>query len=1052
MRNLFHNLTLIGICILVGVGNAVGEIRIKYPADRAVFQRDKNNNATIYISGTYTRIIDRVEAKLSPINGGKTVEWNTIQVNVQGGSYAGSLQAEGGWYRLEVRGWKGDQLIDQRQIDRVGVGEVFIVAGQSNAQGYLDYGSPRAEDDRVSCIDYNNVNNDNQTLPYPQFSHLESGSSISPRGISSWSWGRMGDILASRYGVPILFYNVGWYGSAARNWRESMDGSITRSIYDWNALFLPGGSPYSNLKQVLKNYVPITGVRAVLWLQGEADNEANTSADSYFNDMKAVIETSRNDAGKNISWMVSLTSYIANNFDNQVIEGQKKVINEVFNVFTGPNTDEVQVPRIDGAHFQGDGLSQLAIAWANQINDDFMSRSEPYAGVKPLSVEIACNGNTSVTLRVNGEGYHSFNWNNGQNSSSIQTGNGSFRVTATDNSGNRVSSPEIEIYESIQPGAPSIHIQGSNPICRGNNSTLISSIGDGVRWSNGSESDRITINSEGEYSVNVKNVYGCENSSAKVAISILDSPLPEKPSITASGALIFCDGGEVSLTSSSKVKSVWNNGAVDATIKIRNSGDFRVMAIDDKGCYSPESDLTTVKVNPLPARPVISLDRSSTFCANEQVVMTSSYDNGNTWSTNASSKTITVNTSGDFSLKQTDGNGCESVSDKVTIKVNPLPETPVVTALRPTTFCERDYTTLRSSDAFMYIWSNGSNNREIEIRESGDFTISSRDANGCTSVPSPVIKVTRNPLPSTPVISADGPITFCADLSVNLSSDDAPGYLWSNGVATKTIKVTTAGTFTVQKISQFNCFSDPSQPITTRTLALPPSPSVKALGPVMFCDGDHVDLVSQNGNLFFWNNGEETDTLRVYDSGSYASRIRDEAGCYSPYSDRITVDAKPNPSKPEIIKTGIYTLLAKNNISAGAYTWRRGATVLTDTVALIKANQPGSYTVRNSVYYSPDLTCISPFSDPFNLFVDYADQIVAYPNPSQGQLRVESLQDLQNVMIQVIDPSGRIHKNFSLSSFKYPYSIDLSSLSKGLYLIRVSSNTVTKVQKIVLIK
>jgi hypothetical protein len=1056
MRYLLHTFIPLGIMFFFGIENVSAEIKIKFPSDRAVFQRDKSNSATIFISGIYTRIIDRVDARLIPINGGELVDWTTIQSNLQGGSYFGSLPAKGGWYRLEVRGWKGGQIIDQQHLERVGVGEVFLVAGQSNGQGYFDRGGHRAEDDRVNCIDHDNVNTGIENLPYPQFAHLESNSRISPRGRSAWSWGKLGDILVGRLGVPVLFYNAAWYGSSSRNWRESSTGGSTNSEYDPSQRFEPSGSPYGTMKAVLQYYVPITGIRGILWVQGEADNDVNTSADTYFNNIRAVIERSRSDSGKNLSWMVSLTSYNnKNGVDNQVNDGQKRVISSVPNVFEGPNTDKIQIPRIDGegVHFEGGALSQLGEAWGNQLNDDFFSRSEPHLGVRPLPVTIACAGNNTVTLNISPDGYNSFSWNNGQNANRVQVGNGSYRATARDNTGNIIVSPEIEIYESIQPRQPTISIQGSNPVCKGNTSVLISSSNDGIRWNTGSESDRLPVSAAGEFSVNVKNVYGCENASARVSVSVLDSPLPEKPTVSASGSVVFCDGGEVKLTSSSKIKSVWSNGAVDGVISVRSSGDYSVLALDDKGCYSPESNVVAVKVNPLPARPVISLNRSTTFCANEQIILTSSYDTGNTWSTSATSKAITVNTSGNITLRQTDVNGCVSNSDGVTIKVNPLPVTPTITALRPATFCERDYTVLQASPAYIHIWSNGSNNREIEVRDSQDFTLSSRDENGCLSIPSPVLRVTKNPLPPVPKITPDGSTTFCADLSVNLSSDDAPGYLWSNGASSRTVKITTEGNFTVRAISQFNCFSDPSGSVSTRVLALPPSPSIAALGVTTFCDGGFVNLVATKGNIFYWNNGEENDTIRATKTLGYAARIRDNAGCYSPYSNVIAVDAKLQPTTPVIQKTGIYTLVAENNTTEGFHVWRFNGNSILDTTAMIKANQSGNYTVSNTIIYSPVLTCTSSFSEAFVAFIDSNDQFTVYPNPTtNGMVTIETLKNVFNAKIQVIDLKGIVHKTIRLPVFKYPMRMDLSDLSNGLYIIRFESSALNKVQKLSVIK
>ncbi len=1057
MKFYLQSLIWVGILTLIVPAKAFAQINIDFPSDRAVFQRNKSNEGTIYIAGSYGKIIDRVEAKLTPVDGfdkGFRTDWITIQDNLQGGTYSGKIAAQGGWYKLEVRGWRGNQLIDSKEISRVGVGEVFLIAGQSNGQGLKDRGSPRAEDDRVSVFNDDNTNNPTSDLRYPQFTHLEANMDIAPRGHSAWSWGKLGDILARRYGVPILFYNIAWTGSAIRNWRESLNGGLTVSVYDPNSQYLPVGTPYANMKSVMNYYVPITGLRSVLWIQGEADNYARTSSDSYFNDLKAVIEKSRNDSGKNISWMVSLTTY-----DNQrgiynpVVDAQKRAISNIPNVFQGPNTDQVQIPRIDGegVHFQNEGLSQLGEAWGNSLNDDFFARSEPFAGVSPLKVTIACAGNSRVNLTISNDGYNSFSWNNGQGSSQIQVGSGSYRATARDGKGNIISSPEIRVYD-IQPQQPSISIEGTNPVCKDNSATLVSSISDGARWNTGADGSRLSVSTAGEYAVTVKNVYGCEATSAKTVVTVLDTPLPDKPTITVGGAVVFCDGGEVKLTSTSKVNSIWSNGAGESVITVKSSGDYRVKAIDNNGCYSPDSDPVTVKVNPLPSRPVISLSRSATFCANEEVVMTSNYDSGNTWNTSATSKTITVNTTGEFSLKQTDGNGCESVSDKVNVKVNPLPDTPTVASLRPTTFCERDFTTLQGSTAFSYLWSNGSTSRQIDIRESGDFSLSSRDANGCVSIPSPAVKVTKNPLPPTPKIVADGTTTFCADLSVNLISDDASGYAWNNGASSKTVNITVAGTFSVRTINEFTCYSDPSNSITTRTLALPPAPMIRALDLTTFCDGNSVDLVAQNGNLFFWSSGEENDTLNVTKSGSYGARIRDNAGCYSPYSSNITVDVKPQPEKPVIEKIGVYALFAKNNLNdEGAHEWKLDNKVLPETGSTLKASVSGNYVVSHSVVYSPTLTCVSEDSDPYVLFTDKDDVFVVYPNPTgDGKVTIETMNNWLNSTIQVIDSRGIIHKTFTVRTFDKQYLLNLSDLSSGVYFVRITSGLFSSVKKIVI--
>lgn len=1038
----------------LGLLPAFGQINIDYPANRAVFQRDKGNNATVYIAGSYSKIIDRVEARLNAINGGTSTNWATIQSNVQGGVYSGSIDAKGGWYELQVRGWKGDQLVGSTQVSRVGIGEVFLISGQSNAQGYKNYGGPGAADDRVSCINYYNEGQPNSDLSAPVFSHLDADSYIAPRGNSAWSWGKLGDILANRFGVPILFYNIGWYGSAVKNWRESINGTAY-SVYNGEA-FYPNGAPYGNLRSVLQYYVPATGIRAILWSQGEAEIiDQNSTTTSYFNDLSSVIQASRGESGKNLSWMVSLTSYSNDTGINaKVTAGQTQVISSVPNVFAGPNTDVIQVPRIDGVHFQGDGLVQLAESWSNQINDDFLARSEPYKAVSPLKLTASCAGNNNLQLSVNTDGYSAFNWNNGQNSSSIQVGNGNYRARARDSNNNVIFSPELKINESIQPPQPILTLQGSNPVCKGNTATLISNVTENLKWNTGQTADKITISTGGEYFATTNNAYGCESSSSRIAIDVLTSPLPDKPSIAVTGALTFCEGGVVSLKSSSVVKSTWSNGATEANVSIKTSGQYTVKAVDNFGCFSPDSDPVTVKVNPLPAKPAISFSRSPIFCEGENVVLTSSYDSGNIWNTNANSKTLTITTSGTFSLMQRDGNGCESTSDPVTTRVNPLPATPTISALRPTTFCERDYTTIRGSETYAYQWSNGGTNRDVEIRASGNYTLSAKDANGCLSVPSSPIKVVVNPLPPKPVITAGGPTTFCADASVTLQSNDAAKYLWNNGAETKTINTNTSGDYSVKTINEFVCYSDPSDAIRINVLALPPSPLIQALGPVSFCDGDKVTLSASNGAAFFWNTGEQNNLLEVRKSGAYKARVQDRQGCFSPYSKEIGVEVKPLPSRPEIRQVGTFTLMAENNINDGDHVWQLNGANLTENGTNLKATQSGSYVVNNTVVYSPTLTCFSDFSDPFIFTLDLqGGSLSVYPNPSyNGSITVETLDDLTDATIQVFDLSGRLIRTYTSVNLNERRMIDLSLLSNGMYILSIQSGNYKKTKKISIIQ
>jgi hypothetical protein len=289
---------------------------------------------------------------------------------------------------------------------------------------------------------------------------------------------------------------------------------------------------------------------------------------------------------------------------------------------------------------------------------------------------------------------------------------------------------------------------------------------------------------------------------------------------------------------------------------------------------------------------------------------------------------------------------------------------------------------------------------------------------------------------------------------VNLTSTTAAGFLWSNGASTQTLKVTTAGTYSVQTINEFQCYSDMSNAISTQTLALPPSPTVTARQATTFCDGDTIFLKAANGNVFFWNNGLEGDSIEVYTTGNYAARIVDDKGCYSPYSATVAIDVKPSPSAPTIKKIGTYTLLAENNLTTGDHVWKYNDVQLTENTATLKAVRAGNYVVNNTIVYSPTLTCASEFSEPFLFYLDMENPgFVAYPNPNATEkVTVETLTNVVNAEVQVIDSRGVIHRTFKVAKFDSQQFFPLTGLSSGLYFIRITSASFNATQKLVIVR
>ncbi len=160
---------------------------------------------------------------------------------------------------------------------------------------------------------------------------------------------------------------------------------------------------------------------------------------------------------------------------------------------------------------------------------------------------------------------------------------------------------------------------------------------------------------------------------------------------------------------------------------------------------------------------------------------------------------------------------------------------PTVTANGPTSFCPGGNVTLTSTSAANYLWSNGATTQAINVIAAGSYNVSTTC--GSSVATSNIITVTI--APSTPVITAGGPTTFCPGGSVTLTSSTAGNYLWSNGATVQSIVVSVAGIYSVST----TCGSTATSPPITVTL-IPLTLTASANPLSLVCNGDPVQLTS----------------------------------------------------------------------------------------------------------------------------------------------------------------------------------------------------------------
>ncbi len=826
------------------------QIKLTSPLNRAVYQRNGYGFSAVTVAGSYQQQVDKIEARFTPVfaGQGQATDWETIKTMPLNGNFSVIRSVRQGWYKLEVRGSLNGQIIgDITTVDRVGVGEVFIIAGQSNAEGVSTIQGIGANDDRVNCFGIPNdaLFGGNSYISLYPFSKLDQNTRIAPRGTNGWCWGRLGDLLVNRLNVPIMFFNVGFNGTTISAWANTAKGGYAANPYLGGVY--PNKMPYQNMSDVLKYFVTQLGVRAVLWCQGESDNiigtsKQNISVTSYKEQLQTVINQTRNESGKNIAWVVSLTSaanYCPNCLsapfspsDDNILEGQRATIRETSNVFKGPETDGIQNPgRQDGVHFNNNngGLAQLADSWSNSLNDTFFQQATSSLPTVIPDLTFNCGDNrVEVTLPerdANGNAFNTYEWSN----NAFYFDGGKFsnerKLTLNVDGGRQYYARYRDIYGNVTQ-VPAISFSGSNvPIstitatgatdfCEGNKAILKANNNTNnaaiYEWSNGSTAPELTVTTSGTYSVKTISQFGCQ-SGFSTPLVITSKPGPPQPVITVNGSTVFCADTNVVLTSSIQNANgfIWSNGVSGRNLKVNASGDYTVKSISNEGCTSIASNSVKITVNQLPQTPSIVPNGATTFCADTNVVLTSTNQGAVSyrWSTGALTKNITVKNAGDYTVKTTDSNGCTSKPSITTkVKVNALPPIPTIVNTRDTVLCQGDNTVLqlRLVNGGVPSWlayqdgkTTKYNFQNLNVNKSGAFQAFQTDANGCNSSITSKIYVSLKPVP-TKVQS----ITRLSPYSIGIENPKATNYVWQiNGV---TSTATIGNTLRINETGKYN--------------------------------------------------------------------------------------------------------------------------------------------------------------------------------------------------------------------------------------------------------
>ncbi len=154
-----------------------------------------------------------------------------------------------------------------------------------------------------------------------------------------------------------------------------------------------------------------------------------------------------------------------------------------------------------------------------------------------------------------------------------------------------------------------------------------------------------------------------------VSVNVIPSPTVT-PSISVTDSTL-CQGDTATFSANAAGAYSYNwykntafiTNTSASAYQTTTAGSYTVRFRDNNtGCASPQSRSIIIQVSPLSPAPTITPGGRLSFCLGDSVVLTSSFDSNYLWSNGATTRSITVRSSGSFTVTTSSGIGCGSLS------------------------------------------------------------------------------------------------------------------------------------------------------------------------------------------------------------------------------------------------------------------------------------------------------------------------------------------------------------------------------------------------------